>query len=74
MKKIVFSLIIVSTFISCKENTNETVKTEDTVIVETPVIQDTIITESNTATIDSAVAKSQETAKVKFQRIDEVAK
>ncbi|UGS21478.1 hypothetical protein [Flavobacterium cyclinae] len=74
MKKIVFSLIIVSTFISCKENTNETVKTEDTVIVETPVVQDTIITESNTATIDSAVAKSQETAKVKFQRIDEVAK
>lgn len=74
MKKIVFSLIIVSTFISCKENTNETVKTEDTIIVETPVVQDTIITESNTATIDSAVAKSQETAKVKFQRIDEVAK
>lgn len=74
MKKIVFSLIIVSPFFSCKENTNETVKTEDTVIVETPVVQDTIVTESNTATIDSAVAKSQETAKVKFQRIDEVAK
>ncbi|MFY7987284.1 MAG: hypothetical protein ACOVNP_00265 [Flavobacterium sp.] len=73
MKKIVFSLLIaISGFYSCKENTTETQKTEDSIVTEAPA--DTIISEPNTAEIDSAVAKSQETAKVKFQRIDEAAK
>ena len=76
MKNKIFSLLIVfSSFFSCKENTTETQNTEDSIVVEAPIeVKDSINVEANTTEIDSAVAKSQETAKVKFQRIDEVAK
>ncbi|WP_445714866.1 hypothetical protein [Flavobacterium sp.] len=76
MKRIVFSLLIVTVSLySCKENTTKTQKTEDSIVVEAPIeVKDTINADTNTTEIDSVVAKSQETAKVKFQRIDQVAK
>jgi len=67
MKKIVFSLIIVSTFISCKENTNETVKTEDTVIVETPKLNENLETLN-----DTLKNKVKGSVKVELQKEEDV--
>ena len=69
MKKAILSLAFVAImFVSCKENTPETTETVDSTIVETPIIEEAPVTDSTVVPVDSAVAKSQETAKVKFQR------
>ena len=69
MKKVILSLAFAAImFVSCKENTPKTTETVDSTIVETPIIEEAPVTDSTVVPVDSAVAKSQETAKVKFQR------